>query len=127
MELYFDGASKGNPGKGGCGYVIYENKVEIQSGHECLGECVTNNFAEYMGLIEGLKQSLKISNKTLDVYGDSNLVIKQMNNQWKVSSSNLIPLYKTALDLRNKFEKITFNHVSRNLNKRADELANKSI
>lgn len=127
MELYFDGACKGNPGKGGCGYVIYKNRIEIANGNMYVGDKVTNNYVEYMGLIEGMKHSLRLDNKRLDVYGDSNLVIKQMNNTWKVKSSNLISLYEIASKLRDKFGIITFNHVSRNLNKRADELANKSI
>ena len=62
--------------------------------------------------------------KSLIVYGDSLLVIKQMNNQYKVSSENLIPLFTEAQELKKKFDTILFVHVYRTQNKRADELSN---
>jgi ribonuclease HI len=125
--LFFDGCCKGNPGPGGAGAVIYNNGLEIWSDSVFVGKKVTNNIAEYTGLIIGLKQALKVGIKTLTVNGDSQLAIKQMNGLYKVSSENLIELYKTAKQLEKLFDSITFNHVYRKDNKRADELSNDGL
>lgn len=122
--LFFDGCSKGNPGKAGCGAVIYENNVEIFSKAVFVGKKETNNYAEYMGLIVGLENAIIKKIKVLTVKGDSMLVIKQMNGLYKVKSPNLIPLFEFAKQLEIKFDKITYTHVYRNNNKRADELSN---
>ena len=124
--LYFDGASKGNPGLSGAGAVIYEgvDSVEVYSESVFVGLKETNNVAEYMGLITGLKAALSMGKIRLDVKGDSDLIIKQMNGSYKVKSPKLIGLYEEAKKLADQFEKITFAHVYRHLNKRADELAN---
>ena len=122
--LFFDGCSKGNPGKAGCGAVIYENNVEIFSKAVFVGKKETNNYAEYMGLIVGLENAIIKKIKVLTVKGDSMLVIKQMNGLYKVKSPNLIPLFEFAKQLETKFDKITYTHVYRNNNKRADELSN---
>jgi ribonuclease HI len=122
--LFFDGCSKGNPGKAGCGAVIYENNVEVFSKAVFVGKKETNNYAEYMGLIVGLENAIIKNIKVLTVKGDSMLVIKQMNGLYKVKSPNLIPLFEFAKQLETKFDKITFLHVYRNDNKRADELSN---
>lgn len=127
-SLYFDGASKANPGEGGCGAVIYDNtKEEIASRSVYLGNNVTNNYAEYKGLVVGLQLAIKENIKCLNVYGDSLLVINQMNRVWKVKSPTLLELYSEAQQLVKCFDKITFVHVKRHLNKRADELANISL
>jgi ribonuclease HI len=122
--LFFDGCSKGNPGKAGCGAVMYENNVEVFSKAVFVGKKETNNYAEYMGLIVGLENAIIQNIKVLTVKGDSMLVIKQMNGLYKVKSPNLIPLFEFAKQLETKFDKITYHHVYRNDNKRADELSN---
>ena len=124
--LYFDGASKGNPGLSGAGAVIYEggDDIEVYSESVFVGLKETNNVAEYTGLLAGLKAALNMGTKRLAVKGDSDLIIKQMNGAYKVKSPNLIGLYEEAKKLAEQFEKITFVHVYRHMNKRADELAN---
>lgn len=125
--LKFDGCSKGNPGVAACGAVLYQNNIEIWSGSKFLGYNETNNYAEYMGLIFGLQKAVDLNIKELDVEGDSLIVIKQMNGQYKVKSSNISELHKLAVEFKNKFNIITFNHVYRENNKRADELCNIEI
>ncbi len=125
--LRFDGCSKGNPGISGAGAVIYHNEKEIWSGSKFIGYNESNNFAEYSGLILGLKKAFKFGIKELDVEGDSMVVIKQMNGEFKVNSMNLIELNKIANDLKNNFEKITFKHIYRENNTRADELSNYAL
>jgi ribonuclease HI len=123
FKLNFDGASKGNPGLSGAGMVIYKNEEEIWSSHKFIG-CKTNNQAEYSALIFGLEGALNLGIKTLSVFGDSLLVINQINGLYKVKSDFLLPLHKEALALKSKFDYIEFNHVYRDNNKRADELSN---
>jgi ribonuclease HI len=123
FKLNFDGASKGNPGLSGAGMVIYKNEEEIWSSHKFIG-CKTNNQAEYSALIFGLEGALKLGIKSLSVFGDSLLVINQINGLYKVKSDFLLPLHKEVLALRSKFDYIEFNHVYRDNNKRADELSN---
>ena len=77
--MRFDGCSKGNPGIAGCGAVIYHNSQEIWSGTFYVGINATNNHAEYAGLILGLQKALELNIESLDVEGDSLLVIQQMN------------------------------------------------
>lgn len=122
--MQFDGGSRGNPGVGGCGAVIYDGSGEIWNRSQFVGEKVTNNFAEYMGLIHGMRGALEMNIKSLNVEGDSKMVIKQMTGEYKVKSPNLITLYKEAVSLRDEFDSIGFSHIYRKHNVRADELAN---
>tara|TARA_B100000902_G_C27313807_1_gene920019 strand:- start:3501 stop:3899 length:399 start_codon:yes stop_codon:yes gene_type:complete len=127
FTLYFDGCSKGNPGKAGAGAVIYKNNTEIFSISSYVGDKETNNIAEYTGLIIGLSEAINLKIKKLNVKGDSELIIKQMNDEYKVKSTHILQLFKNAKKLTELFDEITFNHVYRNDNRRADELANNSL
>lgn len=128
FKLQFDGCSKSNPGLAGAGAVIYNVKNdEIWNGSEFVGTNVTNNNAEYMGLIIGLKQAKEMKIKQLIVEGDSMLVIKQMNGEYKVKSLHLIELYNEAKLLEKVFDSIHYKHIYRNNNKRADELSNIAV
>ena len=126
-ELYFDGCSKGNPGKAGAGAVIYKNNMEIFSISIFVGEKETNNVAEYNGLIIGLKEAVKLAIKNLEVKGDSQLVIKQMKGEYQVKAPALVKLFQAAKQLAGQFTEITFTHVYRNDNKRADQLSNEGL
>ena len=126
-KLQFDGCSKANPGIAGAGAVIYKFSEEISCKIQFVGNNATNNAAEYTGLIIGLKEAIKLGIKILAVEGDSMLVIKQMKGEYKVKSGNLIDLYNEAKLLEKKFEYITFKHIYRENNKRADELSNLAI
>jgi len=125
--LKFDGCSKGNPGQSGAGAVIYNNDKEIWSGSVFVGEKCTNNYAEYSGLILGMKKAVELNIKSLCIQGDSMLVINQMDEFYSCKSSNLIGLYNEAKILEGKIDRIQYKHIRRHLNKRADELANLSI
>jgi ribonuclease HI len=125
--LQFDGCSKGNPGKAGSGAVIYKNKTELWGKSLFVGNKNTNNEAEYTGLIIGLEEAIDMGIKNLCVEGDSLLVINQMTGKYKVKSENLILLYNKAKELEREFDVIIYNHIYRNLNKRADELSNLAL
>ena len=126
FSLYFDGASRGNPGPSSLGGVIYDSLKEEKINYNKSIGIATNNYAEYQALLVGIKVCIKYDIKEVNVYGDSKLVIEQVKGNWKVKSDNLKPMHTeiTKFITPEFFKKITFNHVHRHLNKRADELAN---
>ena len=126
-KLQFDGCSKSNPGIAGAGAVIYKFNDEISTKIQFVGNNETNNVAEYTGLIIGLLDAINLNIKVLVVEGDSMLVIKQMKGEYKVKSANLINLYNKAKTLEKVFDIVTFKHIYRENNKRADELSNLAI
>ena len=131
--LRFDGGARGNPGIGGAGAVIFSSDDEdagireIWSGYWYLGTC-TNNQAEYTGLIKGLQAGLEMNLFPLRVEGDSELVIKQLLGSYKCKSENLLPLHSMASKLIARYPRdpgtLTFDHIPRAHNSRADELSN---
>jgi ribonuclease HI len=125
--LFFDGCSKSNPGRAGAGAVIYNEQDEIYSEALFVGEKETNNVAEYTGLIIGLKAAIRMKITDLRVKGDSELVIKHMKGIYQVRSPNLLPLFTEAQALSKMFSTITFQHVFRTANKRADALSNEGL
>lgn len=131
--LFFDGCSKGNPGKAGAGAVLYHTNTdqtestEIWAYAEFLGLKQTNNYAEYMGLILGLAEAARKGLPNLLVKGDSLLVIKQMQGVYQVNAPNLLPLYQRACTLVKNIGRVEFEHVYRTENKRADALANEAL
>lgn len=126
-EMYFDGCSKGNPGLSGAGAVIYKNGEEIWSNSYFVSDSATNNVAEYFGLIRGLKRALKMNIRSLIVKGDSQLIIKQMKGEYQVKSESMIELYNIAKEFESQFKNISYEHVYRKYNKRADQLSNEGL
>jgi ribonuclease HI len=92
-----------------------------------LGDNFTNNVAEYFSLLLGLEEATKRHILHLEVQGDSLLVINQVTGKWKVKNDNLKKLCNKAKYFKNKFNFITFSHIYREGNKRADELANQAL
>ena len=127
FRMNFDGCSKGNPGYGGAGAVIYHDNDEIWSETFFVGTYATNNHSEYAGLILGLQKAAEMKIETLLVQGDSELIINQMTCKYKCNSINLVALYERAKYLESQFKAVYFQHIPRNLNKRADELSNIAI
>ena len=126
IVLFFDGASRGNPGESGAGWLIIKGKKKIE-GAEYLGK-KTNNQAEYTALIRGLEEIVKRKwTKEISIKGDSELIIKQLKGEYQVKSERIRPLYKKVVKLLQKFEKWECNHVKREKNKEADRLANNGI
>lgn len=129
--LRFDGGSRGNPGLGGAGTVLYqtaavsgENK-EVWHGQYFVGShSVTNNVAEYVGLLVGLWCAARMGVRCIHVQGDSDLIVKQINGVWQCKKKNLQPYWKEAREIRDTFQKFSIEHIPRAMNGRADELAN---
>ena len=134
--LMFDGGSRGNPGPCGCGYFIYryDNLTSedgsfdvIAKGSHYIPGNNTNNHAEYMALIYGLKRCISLNISSVLVKGDSMLVIKQVKKEYKVKNSKLKILYNKVQDYILQFEIIDFEHVKREKNTIADGLANRAM
>lgn len=123
-KLFFDGACKKNPGPGSYGFVIYTPSKDKITGYKKLEGTVTNNIAEYNGLLNGMKKALELGIKNIEIYGDSQLVIKQMKGEFKVKNKNLMIIYNNIKEYEKSFEKITYFQVERELNSVADSLAN---
>lgn len=126
ITAYSDGASRGNPGKASCAYVIYKDGEEIDTGARELG-IQTNNYAEYQGLIEALF-ALKTWNYTkAEIFCDSTLVVNQVNNVWRVKDQKLKEHHALAQGLLINGSHI-LSHVDGHKgikgNERADQLCN---
>lgn len=125
--IHCDGASRGNPGPAGAGYVLSSPGGQtIATGTVPLGE-VTNNVAEYAALISALKEAHERGFDRVIVRSDSELMCRQLNREYRVKSDNLRPLYDEARDLLRRFEASRIEHISREENTEADTLANRAI
>lgn len=126
FSLFCDGGSRGNPGPAGCGWVIKHQNQTIADGKKFLGTS-TNNQAEYQALLYGLQDAQKLNIQKIDVFMDSELVVKQISGEYRVKNPDLQPLYQKALSALASFELWTITHVRREKNMEADRLANQAM
>jgi ribonuclease HI len=126
LEIYIDGASKGNPGHSGVGVVVYHDGLRIKNISNYIG-IATNNVAEYTALIYALEEALLLKAKSLKINTDSQLLARQLNKIYKVKHAGIINLYNRALHLLTGFEKVLINHIPREENSLADKLATEAI
>lgn len=127
LVVYIDGASSGNPGPGGIGIVINDiDNRQVGKVSSFLGVC-TNNFAEYTALIRALKIAIYFKTRSLKIRTDSELVVKQIKGEYKVNNENIKPLYEEAMKLKKKINSCKIEHVTRNLNDKADFLAKRAV
>jgi len=125
LTIHFDGGSRGNPGPASAGVVVIETdsgKPLLEAGY-FLGQC-TNNVAEYQGLLRSLAQAQTLGGSDLDIYSDSQLLVRQITGEYRVKSPDLKPLHEKAKALLGGFKQWRIEHVRREGNQRADELAN---
>ena len=122
-----DGASRGNPGEAGCGALILDDKgAVVNELSRYLGR-TTNNVAEYEGLLMGLAALLQRGAKKIVVQSDSQLLVRQLNGEYRVKDEKLKVLFERAMRLLRQFEGYRIVHVRREMNKVADRLANRGI
>lgn len=122
-----DGAARGNPGAAGCGAAIYdETGTVVKKLSRYLGHA-TNNVAEYEGLLMGLEALIQLGRRRIRVQSDSQLLVRQLNGQYRVKDEKLKPLFERAMTLLRQFDSVEIVHVRRELNKLADRLANQGI
>lgn len=123
--IHSDGGSRGNPGPAAIGVVVELGDKKIDIG-ERIGKA-TNNVAEYKAIIRGLAEAQKKGAKEAECYLDSELVVRQINGDYRIRDSKMIELAEEVFALRAKFDFIVFRSIPREKNKEADKLVNKAL
>jgi ribonuclease HI len=127
LRLHVDGASRGNPGEAGFGvHVTGDEGSEIASLYGYLGRA-TNNVAEYQALLHGLRFALARGATRVEVFSDSELLVRQIDGRYRVKNPGLQPLHREARGLLARFERAQVVHVPREQNREADALANRAV
>lgn len=133
LIIYIDGASRGNPGDAGIGVILKDKKgAAIDEIGKYIGT-TTNNVAEYTALINALDYAVKHKAASVDIFSDSELVVRQINGIYKVKNENIAELFNKAQMLIKKIRgsgqgsRVTLTHIPREKNKEADNLANKAV
>jgi ribonuclease HI len=126
LTIYSDGASRNNPGEAGAGVFILQGGTPVEKIARYLGR-TTNNIAEYTAAIIGLEHAVKLGASRVRLFADSELLVKQLNGQYKVKNEGLKPLHGKAKELIAKIGSVEVQYIPRAMNKEADALANKAI
>jgi len=127
LIIHTDGASRGNPGQAGCGFVIKNSEGQTVLARGCYIGKTTNNIAEYTALQKALDAAIELGADEIEIFSDSELMVKQITGQYRVKNANIKPLYSACMELLNQFDSWKIQHVYRSENARADALANKAI
>lgn len=124
LKIFTDGGARGNPGPAAIGIVIKDDKDKIIKEYsDYIGE-TTNNQAEYKALIKGLELAADLKPSEINCYLDSELLVKQIKQEYRVRDKDLQPLFIQVWNLAMKLGKVKFHHIRRELNKEADKLVN---
>lgn len=121
MIVFTDGASLGNPGPMGIGIVMVKDGVIVEELSEYIGDG-TNNIAEYTAIVKALETARAMGEMDIHIKSDSELVIRQLNNEYKVKDLKLQPLRKRVGELCNGI-RVKFEHIPREHNAKADKLS----
>ncbi|MDD3298507.1 MAG: ribonuclease HI family protein [Bacillota bacterium] len=124
LVMYTDGGSRGNPGDAGIGIAIFDGEKTVVAQISRYIGTQTNNVAEYYALIRGLEEVITLGAGWVDIYMDSELVVKQIKGEYRVKNEGLKPLYEIARAYLCSLNGYSINHIARNGNKLADKLAN---
>ncbi len=122
-----DGGSRGNPGPASYGVVVRDGRGEIVGKLKKYIGRMTNNVAEYYGLIAAMDYAQSHGIRALRIESDSELLVKQMRGQYKVKSEDLRPLFERAQKMSKAFDSFRTEHVYREQNREADALANEAL
>ncbi len=127
LEVFTDGASRGNPGPAAIGVVFREKDGEPLAGHsEAIGRA-TNNVAEYRAVVTALEHCRRWGVKRVHLKMDSELIVRQLNGAYRVKSPDLRPLYQQVVFLSRDLQEFRVAHVKRAQNAHADALANEAL
>ena len=125
--IYTDGGARGNPGPAAAGAVIIDDDGSVRAEiSEYLG-VATNNVAEYRALLLALACAAETGYRRIDVCMDSELIVRQLNGQYRVKDAKIVPLHAKARHLLRSFDEATITHVRREQNKEADRLVNAAL
>jgi ribonuclease HI len=126
-RLFTDGGARGNPGPAAYGYVLEAEDGTVLFAHgERIG-VATNNVAEYRALVAGLEKALELSVPEVEVVSDSELLVKQMNGEYRVKNAALQDLSVRASRLAREIGKVSYTAVRRQHNELADRLVNEAL
>jgi ribonuclease HI len=126
-RLLTDGGARGNPGPAAYGYVLEAEDGTVLAAHgEKIG-VATNNVAEYRALIAGLEKAVELGVKDVDVISDSELMVKQMNGDYRIKNAALEELADRASHLARRIGKVSYEAVRREHNELADRLVNEAL
>lgn len=128
VTIYIDGGARGNPGPAAAGVVIKsaDDGTVLHEAGIFLGRA-TNNVAEYSALLAGLDAAVKLGASEAEVFSDSQLLVRQMNGQYRVRNEGLKPLHQEAQDMARKLQGFSITHVRRDKNVHADRLVNRAL
>ncbi|HTM68437.1 MAG TPA: ribonuclease HI family protein [Candidatus Binatia bacterium] len=127
LIIHTDGGARGNPGPSGLGVYITGADGEVLKAHSRYLGHQTNNYAEYMAIIDALTHAKELGADEVDMRMDSELAVKQLNGEYRVRNAALGLLFVQVHNLKLGFRKVTFTHVRREMNKQADKLVNEAI
>ena len=127
LRIHVDGASRGNPGEAGFG--VHVSAPDGRTVAELYGHLgrATNNVAEYQGLLHALRWGQAQGARSLEIFSDSELLVRQMGGRYRVKNPKLQPLYREASELMARLEDVRIRHVTREENREADALANRAL
>ncbi|MBW7988506.1 MAG: phosphoribosylglycinamide formyltransferase [Planctomycetes bacterium] len=127
IVAYIDGGSRGNPGPAAAGFTLADScGTQLVGKGFFLGKA-TNNIAEYTGFLKALEAAKQAGAEQLTVFSDSQLLVRQINGQYKVKSENIRPLFEEAVKLLRGFKSWQVRHIPREKNKEADKLVNQAL
>ena len=126
LTIFTDGASRNNPGESGVGIYILRDGEPYAQIARYLGT-TTNNIAEYTAAIIGLERAVQAGAKRVNLFADSELMVKQLNGQYKVKNEGLKPLHAKVKELIARIGSVAVQYIPREKNKEADALANRAI
>ncbi|MFA5070222.1 MAG: ribonuclease HI family protein [Patescibacteria group bacterium] len=126
VEIYTDGGARRNPGPSGIGVVIWQGHELLGRFKKYIGEA-TNNQAEYQAILFGLQKAKELGASVAECFLDSELVVNQLNMDFKIKNKDLGPFFIRIWNLRQEFKKVTFSYIPREKNKEADKLVNQAI
>jgi ribonuclease HI len=125
-KIHIDGAARGNPGPAAYAFIIQKEGSPPLEEKGTLGT-MTNNLAEYTALVRALERACALGAQRLIVHSDSELLVKQMNGEYRVKNPDLRVLYDRARELSGQFKQVVIRHVPREHNSRADQLCNEAL
>lgn len=135
LVIYIDGGARGNPGPAAIGVVVEDPSIssgQAKSYGEAIGN-MTNNIAEYKAVIFGLKKAKsllggkKAEETDVEVRADSELIVSQLNGEYKIKEESLKPLFIDVWNLKQDFKSVAFIHIPREKNREADRLVNQAL
>lgn len=127
MVINTDGASRGNPGPAAIGVTIKDEQGKLITAISQPIGPATNNQAEYRAIIVALEEAIRLDAKQVELFSDSELVVRQINGRYRVKNAALQPLYQQVRQLQSQLKDFTITHIPRQQNQEADSLASKAL